>query len=60
MIGFATVPDKSMSLVHGLPLAEEPGLGTLTLPGFIREVTARFGPREAVVQPRPSELLPVW
>jgi len=54
MIGFSSVPDKSISLVHGIPLAEEPGLGTLTLPGWLREVTAKFGPREALVQQRPG------
>lgn len=54
MIGFATVPDTSKSLVHGIPLDEEPGLGTLTLPGWLREVTARFGLREALVQHRPN------
>ena len=39
----------SLSIVHGPPLADEPGLGTLTLPGYLREITAGFGPREAVV-----------
>jgi acyl-coenzyme A synthetase/AMP-(fatty) acid ligase len=54
VIGFATVPDKSKSVVHGIPLEEEPGLGTLTLPGWLREVTAKSGPREALVQRRPG------
>ena len=49
--GYARVPDRSLSLVHGIPLEEEPGLGALTLPGWLREVTHKFGPREAVVQP---------
>jgi fatty-acyl-CoA synthase len=44
------VPDRSHSIVHGPPLDEEPGLGTLTLPGFLREVTARFAGHEALVQ----------
>ncbi len=39
----------SLSLVHGQPLSTEPGLGTLTMPGFIREVTARFSENEALV-----------
>jgi acyl-CoA synthetase (AMP-forming)/AMP-acid ligase II len=54
VIGFATVPDTSRSLVHGVPLAEEPGLGTLTLAGWLRDVTTRFGSREALVQHRPN------
>jgi fatty-acyl-CoA synthase len=37
------------SLVRGVPLAAEPGLGALTIPGYLREVTERFGPREALV-----------
>ncbi len=41
--------DPLLSLVHGLPLAEEPGQGAQTIGGYLREVTARYGPREAVV-----------
>jgi fatty-acyl-CoA synthase len=37
------------SIAKGIPLSEEPGLGSLTLPGFLREVTTRFGEREALV-----------
>lgn len=37
------------SLIHGPPLSEEEGLGTLTLSGWLREVTAAHGPREALV-----------
>ncbi|MBV8789192.1 MAG: acyl--CoA ligase [Mycobacterium sp.] len=33
----------------GPPLSEEPGLGTLTLPGFLREVVQMYGEREALV-----------
>ena len=40
---------KPLSIVTGPPLSEEPSLGTLTLPGFIREVTEKYGPREALV-----------
>jgi fatty-acyl-CoA synthase len=39
------------SLVSGPPLAEEPGLGTLTLPGFLRDVTAMYRDREAIAFP---------
>ncbi len=36
------------SVVKGIPLSEEPGLGALTLPGFLREVTEKFfRPRSA-------------
>ena len=37
------------AIIRGIPLEEEPGLGALTLPGFLSDVTARFGPREALV-----------
>ncbi|MEG3143700.1 AMP-binding protein [Sphingomonas sp. RT2P30] len=38
-----------LSIVAGPPLAEEPGIGALTLGGWLREVTARFGSSEALV-----------
>jgi len=60
MEGYATVPDPSLSLVRGIPLEEEPGLGTLTLPGLLREVTERFGPSEAIAQPRPGGSVERW
>jgi acyl-coenzyme A synthetase/AMP-(fatty) acid ligase len=60
MKGFSTVPDKTVSHIRGTPLEEEPGLGTLTLPGFIREVTGQYGPREAVVQRRPGDAVERW
>ncbi len=37
------------SVISGPPLIEEPGLGTLTLPGFLREVTSLYSEREAIV-----------
>src|SRR5690349_19423763 len=40
---------RPLSIVSGPPLDEEPGLGTLTMPGFLREVTALYGEREALV-----------
>jgi acyl-CoA synthetase (AMP-forming)/AMP-acid ligase II len=43
------VDDRSRSIVRGIPLASEPGLGALTLPGLLREVTGRFADREALV-----------
>jgi fatty-acyl-CoA synthase len=60
MKGFSTVPDNTVSHIRGTPLEEEPGLGTLTLPGFIREVTGQYGPREAVVQRRPGDAVERW
>ena len=41
--------DPSLSLVHGSPLADEPGQGVQTIGGYLREVVARYGPREALV-----------
>src|SRR3546814_2918432 len=37
------------SVIHGIPLDEEQGLGALTLPGYLREVTTRYAQREALV-----------
>ena len=41
--------DQPLSIVAGPPLHEESGLGTLTLGGWLRDVTARSGPAEALV-----------
>ena len=38
-----------LSISRGIPLAEEAGIGALTLGGYLREVTGRFGPNEALV-----------
>lgn len=38
---------KGLSLVRGIPLAEEEGIGALTLGGYLKEVADRFGSREA-------------
>jgi fatty-acyl-CoA synthase len=43
------------SIIRGIPLSEEPGLGTLTISGFIREVTQQHGPREALVFHTPED-----
>ncbi|WP_253869539.1 class I adenylate-forming enzyme family protein [Mycobacterium sp. 1164966.3] len=40
---------QRLSVVTGPPLCDEAGLGSLTLPGFLREVTQTYGEREAVV-----------
>jgi fatty-acyl-CoA synthase len=49
--------NRSPSIVRGIPLSEEPGLGALTLPGFLREVTSRYGDREALVLHTPDGVL---
>lgn len=41
--------EQPLSIVSGPPLSEEPGLGALTLSGWLREVTERSGAREALV-----------
>ena len=38
-----------LSRAVGLPLGDEPGLGALTMSGFLHEVTTRFAGREALV-----------
>src|ERR1044072_3886640 len=48
-----------MSVVRGMPLSEETGIGALHLSGYLREVTALFGPREAAVM-RIGETVERW
>jgi fatty-acyl-CoA synthase len=43
-----------LSIIKGIPIDQEPGLGALTLPGFLREVTTRFAEREALVLHTPN------
>lgn len=43
------MPDLPLSLVKARPLAEEEGLGTLTLVGWLKETCDRYGEREALV-----------
>ena len=38
-----------MSLVRGIPLSEEEGVGALTLGGYVREIAERYGQSEAAV-----------
>jgi len=38
---------SQLSLIRGLPLEEEEGIGSLTLGSYIREVASRYGEREA-------------
>jgi fatty-acyl-CoA synthase len=48
------------SIIHGPPLSDEPGLGALTLPGYLREVTGRFAGREALVLCHPDGSVERW
>ena len=43
------LPNEKMSIVAGPPLADETGIGALTLGGWLREVTNQFGESEALV-----------
>ncbi len=38
-----------LSIVHGIPLDDERGIGALTLGSYVREIAQRFGPAEAAV-----------
>ncbi|MEZ5742314.1 MAG: class I adenylate-forming enzyme family protein [Sphingomonadaceae bacterium] len=40
--------ETDLAIARGIPLSEEPGLGALTLPGFLREVCERYGEAEAL------------
>jgi fatty-acyl-CoA synthase len=53
-IGTNRAVAQALSLVSGPALAEEPGLGSLTLPGFLHEVTQLYGQREALAFPIPE------
>lgn len=39
----------SDSLIHGLPLSQENGIGALTIPGYLQEVVQRYADAEALV-----------
>jgi fatty-acyl-CoA synthase len=54
------IADSAVAISRGSPLADEPGLGDLTLGGFLREVTARSGTREALVQRRHDGTRECW
>jgi fatty-acyl-CoA synthase len=42
-----------LAISHGIPLEDEAGIGALTLPAFLREVTDRYADREALVMHQP-------
>jgi fatty-acyl-CoA synthase len=48
-----------LSISRGIPLAEEQGIGALTLGGYLREVTQAYGPAEALVL-REGESVTRW
>jgi fatty-acyl-CoA synthase len=48
------------SIVQGIPLSAEPGLGALTLPAYFREVTTRFAESEALVMYKPDGSVERW
>jgi len=56
----AAANTDDLALVRGIPLDEEPGLGALTTPGFLREVVERYPSREALVQPFPDGSRQAW
>ena len=49
-----TATTQELAVVNGIPLADEPGLGALTIPSYLREVTARFAEAEALVMHTPT------
>ncbi len=49
-----------ISIARGVPLSEEPGLGALTLPAYLREVTDRYAGREALVMHHPDGSVERW
>jgi fatty-acyl-CoA synthase len=50
----------ALAIIHGIPLSEEPGLGALTLPAYLREVTDRYAGREALVMHHPDGTVERW
>jgi fatty-acyl-CoA synthase len=56
----AKTQTDDLAIVRGIPLSEEPGLGALTLPGFLRHVTQRYTDREALVMRKPDGGVERW
>jgi fatty-acyl-CoA synthase len=55
-----TAAQAFASIIYGPPLSEQPGLGALTLPGYLREVTDRFAEREVMVVHQPDGEVDRW
>jgi len=51
---------EELALVRGGPLEDEPGIGALTLPGFLREIAGRYASNEALVEHRPGGEVERW
>ena len=60
MTGHRYIADPAQSVSRGMPLADEPGMGTLSLPGFLREVCASYAGREALVHTRADGVVERW
>jgi fatty-acyl-CoA synthase len=56
----AHASEASLSIARGAPLSSEPGLGALTLPGYLGEVTTRYASREALVMHMPDDSVVRW
>jgi acyl-CoA synthetase (AMP-forming)/AMP-acid ligase II len=56
----ATERVEELAIVHGIPLKDEPGLGALTLPGFLHEVSERYAECEALVMHKPNGPVERW
>src|SRR5579871_1844792 len=52
--------DEELAIQRGIPLSEEPGLGALTLGGFLRDLRERHGPSEALVFHHPDGRREAW
>jgi fatty-acyl-CoA synthase len=55
-----TALDASLSVIRGIALDDEPGLGALTLAGYLQEVTRRYADREALVMHHPDGAVQRW
>lgn len=53
-------PKEDLALLRGRPLEDEPGIGALTLPGFLREVAGRHASGEALVEHRSGAEVERW
>lgn len=51
---------SQLSILRGPPLSAQPGLGALTLPGYLREVTSGFATREALVACHSDGIVERW
>ncbi|HEY6131766.1 MAG TPA: class I adenylate-forming enzyme family protein [Halioglobus sp.] len=54
------IVEQKRSIIHGVPSHAEAGIGALTIPGYLREVTTRFAEREAVVMHAADGLVTRW